>query len=361
MDAGTDKTGQLSTSTGTVSLNFEGTASDSDGTIASVEWNFGDGSSANSAEASHTYTSAGVYTATFTATDNDGDSSSDSIMVTIVEADQNNPPIAVITLTPEMPVSVGATVTISGANSSDADGNELTYSWILLTPTNKILLGTAETFEYDFDEVGTFELVLIVSDGELKDDAVAKIMVEGAQSGTITIPIEADISVNTLKTSDFYNELTNPIGNSSLKLTKNMVAIHKFDLSIENLDKYKMPKGAKIKSAIFIGTITSIDSSELLTMKQAIKAMPTVGTWSEEKGVTQKVFLDPDYTVDSVTIGRMGTYKWDVTKLISILYEDPEKFSGIALVPATKAEIMYFMGSSENRSDSPSLVINWVL
>ncbi|MEP5610764.1 MAG: PKD domain-containing protein [Cyclobacteriaceae bacterium] len=63
---------------------FDGSAStDADGTIASYEWNFGDGSSGSGATTSHTYTSAGNYTASLTVTDNAG-ASSDPISGNIV-------------------------------------------------------------------------------------------------------------------------------------------------------------------------------------------------------------------------------------------------------------------------------------
>jgi PKD repeat protein len=56
-----------------VSFNASGSY-DSDGSITSYAWNFGDGSNGTGATASHTYNSAGTYTAQLTVTDNDGGS-----------------------------------------------------------------------------------------------------------------------------------------------------------------------------------------------------------------------------------------------------------------------------------------------
>jgi PKD repeat protein len=54
-----------------VSFNASGSY-DSDGSVTSYAWNFGDGSSGTGATASHTYSNAGVYTARLTVSDNHG-------------------------------------------------------------------------------------------------------------------------------------------------------------------------------------------------------------------------------------------------------------------------------------------------
>ena len=63
---------------------FDGSgSSDSDGTIASHEWDFGDGWTATEAEATHGYASSGVYTVILTVTDDAGESGSESQLVSI--------------------------------------------------------------------------------------------------------------------------------------------------------------------------------------------------------------------------------------------------------------------------------------
>lgn len=59
--------------TAPLTVNFDGSQSaDSDGSIATYEWAFGDGSTATGKTASHTYIGAGDYTATLQVTDNQG-------------------------------------------------------------------------------------------------------------------------------------------------------------------------------------------------------------------------------------------------------------------------------------------------
>ncbi len=66
-------------------VNFDGTGStDSDGSIVSYAWDFGDGSSGTGSTTSHTY-APGTFTATLTVTDDDGDSHSTSTTITVTD------------------------------------------------------------------------------------------------------------------------------------------------------------------------------------------------------------------------------------------------------------------------------------
>jgi serine protease len=69
-------------------VQFDGSGSaDSDGSIASYAWDFGDGTSGSTATVTHAYDSAGDYTVSLTVTDDDGASSTKTLDVT-VEPDQ---------------------------------------------------------------------------------------------------------------------------------------------------------------------------------------------------------------------------------------------------------------------------------
>jgi PKD repeat protein len=110
----------------TVSFSSDGSV-DSDGTIASYSWNFGDGSPLDSsANPSHTYTTPSSYIAVLTVTDNDG--ATDQGFVAVNVGNPNVPPVAQAAATPssgKAPLHVA----LSSGGSSDSDGTIVGYSW----------------------------------------------------------------------------------------------------------------------------------------------------------------------------------------------------------------------------------------
>jgi serine protease len=73
----------FSVSSNGLTASFTDASTDSDGSIASRTWSFGDGSTSTATNPSHTYAAAGTYTVTETVKDNAGASSSKSASVTV--------------------------------------------------------------------------------------------------------------------------------------------------------------------------------------------------------------------------------------------------------------------------------------
>src|SRR6185312_13201065 len=67
-------------------VNFTDTSTDSDGTIASRSWNFGDGATSTATNPSHTYSAAGTYSVSLTVTDNSGATNTKTQSVTVTAA-----------------------------------------------------------------------------------------------------------------------------------------------------------------------------------------------------------------------------------------------------------------------------------
>ena len=75
-------------------VSFDASASsDSDGSIQSYEWSYGDGSVDTGATASHTFGSTGTYDVTLTVTDDDGDTDSRTRTVEVVSSSAEAPTI----------------------------------------------------------------------------------------------------------------------------------------------------------------------------------------------------------------------------------------------------------------------------
>src|SRR5205085_540487 len=69
--------------TSALTANFTDSSTDSDGSIASRAWDFGDGATATTSSPAHTYASPGTYTVKLTVTDNGGLQNSISKPVTV--------------------------------------------------------------------------------------------------------------------------------------------------------------------------------------------------------------------------------------------------------------------------------------
>ena len=103
---------------------------DSDGTIVTYQWDFGDGGNGTSVTASHTYTTTSnhTYSITLTVTDDSGAQATDTHAVSVTPPPPNSPPVASFTRTPssgEAPLNVS----FDASASYDPDGSIVSYVW----------------------------------------------------------------------------------------------------------------------------------------------------------------------------------------------------------------------------------------
>ncbi|WP_132058244.1 PKD domain-containing protein [Halorussus amylolyticus] len=157
-------------------VEVEGSASDPSG-IASYEWDFGDGTTAEGEDASHVYESPGNYTVTLTATDRGGHVNRTAAQVT-VEAPDTTPPTARLTVG-ENETAVGDSVTFDANNSTDDEGIA-EYRWDF-DGDGEIDATTEDATEsHEYDEVGNYTATVVVVDGN-----------ENAANASVGMTVEA--------------------------------------------------------------------------------------------------------------------------------------------------------------------------
>ncbi len=137
-----------------LSCQFTNASTDSDGSIASRSWTFGDGAKSSTSNPAHSYASAGTYTVKLVVTDNDGASASFTRSVTVGTG--NQPPTASFTQT-----CTGLSCQFTD-ESTDSDGSLPVHWWTFgdgdgsggLTPT------------HTYASAGTYEVKLVVKDND---------------------------------------------------------------------------------------------------------------------------------------------------------------------------------------------------
>ncbi len=169
---------------GFASLNVQFTGSsstDSDGSIASYAWTFGDGGSSTLADPLHTYNTPASYSARLLVTDNLG--ATDTAFVN-VQVNVNLPPTAVASANVDSG-AVPLAVNFTGSSSSDPDDGIASYLWKFGDGDNATTANASHTYTV----VGNYSASLIVTDvGGLKDTAAVQITAQ-APSGLPTIRV----------------------------------------------------------------------------------------------------------------------------------------------------------------------------
>jgi len=139
---------------------------------------------ANTDSPSFTPDKSGVYVASLIV--NDGKQDSVAVATTITVESNNTAPLANAGIA--QTVVAGTTATLSGALTTDAEGDRMTYTWIL---TSKPATSTAATLtnsttvspSLKTDVVGVYVITLVASDGRLSS-AVATVSVTAVSSAT---------------------------------------------------------------------------------------------------------------------------------------------------------------------------------
>ncbi len=168
--AGTPPTAAFRAECDRLQCRFFDSSSDSDGTIVSRSWNFGDGGVSSEQSPGHNYSDTGTVTVTLTVTDNDGNTGTKSLDV-------------VLHANPRAVIGQAMCDFLSCRfkdQSSDDNGNVVSRIWTFGDGETS----TESTPSHDFDAAGVYTVRLTVTD----DDG---------ETGTTTryLPLDAPVSV----------------------------------------------------------------------------------------------------------------------------------------------------------------------
>jgi PKD repeat protein len=167
-----------------VQFNASG-SSDSDGSIVSYSWNFGDGSAAGSGSVIyHPFPAASSYLVTLTVTDDDGATGTSSQLVDLSPPAQ--PPIAAFTYSPTYPVA-GQLVTLNATGSSDPDGSIVLYRWDL--NGDGLYDASGPIIQGSFGLAGVVAVRLDVTDDDGLTGSVTQMIVVGTSGGPVGAPL----------------------------------------------------------------------------------------------------------------------------------------------------------------------------
>ncbi|MGM7679304.1 PKD domain-containing protein [Microbacterium sp. A94] len=136
-----------------LSVSVDGSASsDTDGSIASYGWDWGDGTSGTGQVADHVYATPGTRTVTLTVTDDRGATATASHETVTTHAD----PVAQFTST-----ASGLQIDVSASTSTASDGATLTYAW---NWGDGAPAGSGVTAAHTYAEAGSYEVTLTITD-----------------------------------------------------------------------------------------------------------------------------------------------------------------------------------------------------
>ncbi len=138
-----------------LTADFTDQSTDSDGSVVSWAWDFGDGGASTAQNPSHTYGADGTYTVTLTVTDDAGATDTASQDVTVSSGGSSNvPPTADFTYTTS---ELSANFT---DQSTDSDGSIVSWSWNFGDGSTSSAQNPSHTYGAD----GTYTVTLTVTD-----------------------------------------------------------------------------------------------------------------------------------------------------------------------------------------------------
>jgi PKD repeat protein len=172
--------------------DFHADASDPDGSIDKLVWDFGDGLGADGTDVSHYYAQAGEYHPTVTVVDDEGESTTSSLPVITVAADPRAPTPSFAATPSGLRVSVDASTSTAPTGSTITD-----YGWDFDGDGTVDSAATTPTATWTFPAAGTYSIGLAVQTSAGVGAAVSQpVKVTVTDQTPPALPNLPDITVN---------------------------------------------------------------------------------------------------------------------------------------------------------------------
>ena len=289
---------------------FDATQSyDSDGTIISYTWSFGDGTAASGTTATHSFTDAGVYSVTLAVEDNDGATDEQKLTIFVtqeISEETNRRPVASFTATPKI-ASIGETVNFDASQSSDSDGTITTYSWNFGDNNT----ATGVTSNHAYTEQGTYTIILTVTDNNGKIDI---------DSQAVSVTTKATPNINPVASFNKTTQTTSRGENIHFDATESydtdgLVVSYIWDFGDGNTATGTEVDHIYETVGVYTVTLTITDSDGVTTKTTSAititNAIPvaTFTKSAETIKVGETVVFDASQSSDSD--GTITTYSWN--------------------------------------------------
>ena len=156
-------------------------SSDSDGSIVSYTWDFGDGATGSGMITEHTYNEFGMFLVVLVVEDNEGNFNSAIAFIDVIEPNENllvpdpetdpQPPVAAFTLDSALG-SAPLSVHLDASSSTDADGNIVLYAWQF--GDGSVESGVTASHVYKL--ANTYTITLTVTDNDGNTNSTSQVV-----------------------------------------------------------------------------------------------------------------------------------------------------------------------------------------
>ena len=161
------------------SVNFSASGStDSDGSISSFAWNFGDGSTGTQGQVSHTFQAPGSYVVQLTVTDNDGLTHNTNATIVVTETTPDLNPVASDDLAH---TSSGASVTIDLLTNDHDENNDLDIGSVTIINSPKqgaVIVHADGKVTYTHKRSDTFTYTIRDANGNVSNTATVTVEIQ---------------------------------------------------------------------------------------------------------------------------------------------------------------------------------------